>query len=157
MYRLGRSAEYHSVEAHDRNNVCLTGDFGGREGIRTLGLLVANEALSQLSYSPIRCASQQHYLKFSRDGSSHQPGLVLNATNCRHIDLAMRHRTSTQRRPTGTKIVGHFSKKWVESAPYIEIVVRPHARIFWIVAGVATSMNFGGHQSPCFPDQSPEV
>jgi hypothetical protein len=26
--------------------------FGGREGIRTLGLLVANEALSQLSYSP---------------------------------------------------------------------------------------------------------
>ena len=25
---------------------------GGREGIRTLGLLVANEALSQLSYSP---------------------------------------------------------------------------------------------------------
>jgi hypothetical protein len=27
-------------------------DFGGREGIRTLGLLVANEALSQLSYSP---------------------------------------------------------------------------------------------------------
>ncbi len=28
------------------------GDFGGREGIRTPGLLVANEALSQLSYSP---------------------------------------------------------------------------------------------------------
>ena len=27
-------------------------DFGGREGIRTPGLLVANEALSQLSYSP---------------------------------------------------------------------------------------------------------
>ena len=27
-------------------------DNGGREGIRTLGLLVANEALSQLSYSP---------------------------------------------------------------------------------------------------------
>jgi hypothetical protein len=26
--------------------------FGGREGIRTPGLLVANEALSQLSYSP---------------------------------------------------------------------------------------------------------
>ena len=26
---------------------------GGREGIRTPGLLVANEALSQLSYSPI--------------------------------------------------------------------------------------------------------
>jgi hypothetical protein len=25
---------------------------GGREGIRTPGLLVANEALSQLSYSP---------------------------------------------------------------------------------------------------------
>ena len=30
----------------------FVGDFGGREGIRTLGLLVANEALSQLSYSP---------------------------------------------------------------------------------------------------------
>ena len=29
---------------------CL--ESGGREGIRTLGLLVANEALSQLSYSP---------------------------------------------------------------------------------------------------------
>jgi hypothetical protein len=28
------------------------GDFGGREGIRTPALLVANEALSQLSYSP---------------------------------------------------------------------------------------------------------
>jgi hypothetical protein len=27
-------------------------DFGGREGIRTLGLIVANDALSQLSYSP---------------------------------------------------------------------------------------------------------
>jgi hypothetical protein len=27
-------------------------DIGGREGIRTPGLLVANEALSQLSYSP---------------------------------------------------------------------------------------------------------
>src|SRR5882724_11057904 len=27
-------------------------ESGGREGIRTLGLLVANEALSQLSYSP---------------------------------------------------------------------------------------------------------
>jgi hypothetical protein len=27
-------------------------DCGGREGIRTPGLLVANEALSQLSYSP---------------------------------------------------------------------------------------------------------
>jgi hypothetical protein len=27
-------------------------EIGGREGIRTLGLLVANEALSQLSYSP---------------------------------------------------------------------------------------------------------
>jgi hypothetical protein len=26
--------------------------IGGREGIRTPGLLVANEALSQLSYSP---------------------------------------------------------------------------------------------------------
>ena len=28
------------------------GGSGGREGIRTPGLLVANEALSQLSYSP---------------------------------------------------------------------------------------------------------
>ena len=27
-------------------------EIGGREGIRTPGLLVANEALSQLSYSP---------------------------------------------------------------------------------------------------------
>ncbi len=30
----------------------MCGGIGGREGIRTLGLLVANEALSQLSYSP---------------------------------------------------------------------------------------------------------
>jgi hypothetical protein len=30
----------------------LKGENGGREGIRTPGLLVANEALSQLSYSP---------------------------------------------------------------------------------------------------------
>jgi hypothetical protein len=28
-------------------------DFGGREGIRTLDLSVANAALSQLSYAPI--------------------------------------------------------------------------------------------------------
>ena len=28
--------------------------FGGREGIRTLDLSVANAALSQLSYAPIR-------------------------------------------------------------------------------------------------------
>ena len=32
--------------------------FGGREGIRTPGLLVANEALSQLSYSPTVSASK---------------------------------------------------------------------------------------------------
>ncbi len=31
--------------------------FGGREGIRTPGLLVANEALSQLSYSPTSSTS----------------------------------------------------------------------------------------------------
>jgi hypothetical protein len=30
----------------------VTEKIGGREGIRTPGLLVANEALSQLSYSP---------------------------------------------------------------------------------------------------------
>src|SRR5258708_3526753 len=30
----------------------VLGGVGGREGIRTPGLLVANEALSQLSYSP---------------------------------------------------------------------------------------------------------
>ena len=30
----------------------VPGESGGREGIRTPGLLVANEALSQLSYSP---------------------------------------------------------------------------------------------------------
>jgi hypothetical protein len=34
------------TEAQDAENI------GGREGIRTPGLLVANEALSQLSYSP---------------------------------------------------------------------------------------------------------
>ncbi len=51
----------------------------------------------------------------------------------------MRHRTNTQRRPTDTRIVGHFWKKWIKSAPYIEIVVCPHTRIFWIVAGVACS------------------
>jgi hypothetical protein len=31
----------------------LRGGFGGREGARTPDLLVANEALSQLSYTPI--------------------------------------------------------------------------------------------------------
>jgi hypothetical protein len=30
----------------------VVGDFGGREGIRTLDLSVANAALSQLSYAP---------------------------------------------------------------------------------------------------------
>jgi hypothetical protein len=34
-----------------KNNVSSL-KSGGREGIRTPGLLVANEALSQLSYSP---------------------------------------------------------------------------------------------------------
>jgi hypothetical protein len=32
-------------------------ESGGREGIRTPGLLVANEALSQLSYSPTPTAA----------------------------------------------------------------------------------------------------
>jgi len=35
-----------------KNDSQVTERNGGREGIRTLGLLVANEALSQLSYSP---------------------------------------------------------------------------------------------------------
>src|SRR5579883_1793080 len=43
---------------------CVVGDgIGGREGIRTLGLLVANEALSQLSYSPTSSGLRK---KFSR-------------------------------------------------------------------------------------------
>ena len=33
----------------------IAGGFGGREGARTPDLLVANEALSQLSYTPICC------------------------------------------------------------------------------------------------------
>ena len=33
------------------------GRLGGREGIRTLGLSVANAALSQLSYAPTRADS----------------------------------------------------------------------------------------------------
>src|SRR6516164_3739975 len=40
-------------------------ESGGREGIRTPGLLVANEALSQLSYSPIVSASLNYYTSHS--------------------------------------------------------------------------------------------
>jgi hypothetical protein len=42
----------HPLFAYPLENPSFIDDFGGREGIRTLGLLVANEALSQLSYSP---------------------------------------------------------------------------------------------------------
>ena len=35
----------------------LEGEFGGAERDRTAGLLVANEALSQLSYSPTKDSS----------------------------------------------------------------------------------------------------
>src|SRR6266581_6132813 len=38
----------HSVQKNGLSRL----ESGGREGIRTPGLLVANEALSQLSYSP---------------------------------------------------------------------------------------------------------
>ena len=41
----------------------FTQEIGGREGIRTLGLLVANEALSQLSYSPTTRWDKKLYLK----------------------------------------------------------------------------------------------
>jgi hypothetical protein len=44
-----------------RKELFVEGTFGGREGIRTPGLLVANEALSQLSYSPT--SSQQNFNK----------------------------------------------------------------------------------------------
>jgi hypothetical protein len=37
-----------------------TGDGGGAEGNRTPDLLIANEALSQLSYSPIAGIRVQH-------------------------------------------------------------------------------------------------
>ena len=37
----------------DRRNEQGTGDGGGAEGNRTPDLLIANEALSQLSYSPV--------------------------------------------------------------------------------------------------------
>src|SRR2546430_2853153 len=42
-------------------------ESGGREGIRTPGLLVANEALSQLSYSPMSSRDR----KSTRLNSSH--------------------------------------------------------------------------------------
>jgi hypothetical protein len=37
-----------------------TGDGGGAEGNRTPDLLIANEALSQLSYSPIAGSDVRH-------------------------------------------------------------------------------------------------
>jgi hypothetical protein len=53
----------------------LIGKDGGREGIRTPGLLVANEALSQLSYSPTSSV-----LNFSRG---------MRAVPTRHVPKAL--------------------------------------------------------------------
>src|ERR1700730_2376183 len=47
--------EGRQIKSHHQLNglqLCSIKWIGGREGIRTPGLLVANEALSQLSYSP---------------------------------------------------------------------------------------------------------
>ena len=48
MARTHHSPTTHSVSENELSSF----ESGGREGIRTPGLLVANEALSQLSYSP---------------------------------------------------------------------------------------------------------
>ena len=49
---------------------------GGREGIRTPGLLVANEALSQLSYSPM---SSREILTEANRLANQLEGIVIEA------------------------------------------------------------------------------
>jgi hypothetical protein len=49
---------------------------GGREGIRTPGLLVANEALSQLSYSPL---SSREILTEANRLANQLEGIVIEA------------------------------------------------------------------------------
>jgi hypothetical protein len=49
---------------------------GGREGIRTPGLLVANEALSQLSYSPM---SSREILTEANRLANQVEGIVIEA------------------------------------------------------------------------------
>ena len=55
--RLGKSGQSTVGSQSDQFQLRLDSQVieknGGREGIRTPGLLVANEALSQLSYSPM--------------------------------------------------------------------------------------------------------
>ncbi len=63
----------------------LRRDGGGAEGIRTPGLLIANEALSQLSYSPVPpCA-----------GPVAERGTVAGRGTCA-ADLAKSSRASAQ-------------------------------------------------------------
>ena len=56
LERLGKSGHGTVLVQADQFSLELDAEVvendGGREGIRTPGLLVANEALSQLSYSP---------------------------------------------------------------------------------------------------------
>ena len=51
-----------------RNRIFI-GDFGGRDRVRTCDLVVANDALSQLSYTPT-C----NFKDFSRGGEGNQTG-----------------------------------------------------------------------------------
>ena len=49
---MGRGTKAHRVPSHNSKTVLSTVYVGGAEGSRTLDLLNAIEALSQLSYSP---------------------------------------------------------------------------------------------------------
>jgi hypothetical protein len=54
IYQKSTWSKAHKVPIFTKLEIAslYKGKSGGREGIRTPGLLVANEALSQLSYSP---------------------------------------------------------------------------------------------------------
>ena len=59
----------------------LQGKDGGAERDRTAGLLVANEALSQLSYSPttfISLPATYHFVKNRANSSSRRQSLLVN-------------------------------------------------------------------------------
>src|SRR6266403_4454142 len=64
------------IVGHARGRFFLK--YGGREGIRTPGLLIANEALSQLSYSQQKANSQSRITTYDNDLSSSQPWTTTN-------------------------------------------------------------------------------
>jgi hypothetical protein len=74
----GRTPEFGKLFQQPDSESCSLDLFGGREGIRTLGLSVANAALCQLSYAPM-VSSSDEFEGFCKYNTNRKP--VIAARN----------------------------------------------------------------------------